>query len=142
MTESPSPSADLDLRLLRCFTVLADHQHFGRAANALHLTQSSLSRQIDRLEQQVGARLLDRTPRGSQLTEAGEVFLPLAPAGSSSGTPGTSSSRRPWANYAAATLKRTYTSSIWTGRTHPPRSWNTAWTSRWRGCRSRPTGCT
>jgi DNA-binding transcriptional LysR family regulator len=38
----------------------------------------SLSRQIDRLEQQVGARLLDRTPRGSQLTEAGEVFLPLA----------------------------------------------------------------
>src|ERR1035441_6719002 len=78
MTESPSPSADLDLRLVRCFTVLAEHQHFGRAANALHLTQSSLSRQIDRLEQQVGARLLDRTPRGSQLTEAGEVFLPLA----------------------------------------------------------------
>jgi len=34
MTESPSPSADLDLRLVRCFTVLAEHQHFGRASNA------------------------------------------------------------------------------------------------------------
>ena len=72
--------ADLDLRLVRCFTVLAEHRHFGRAAAALHLTQSSLSRQIDRLEQQVGARLLDRTPRGTRLTEAGETFLPLATA--------------------------------------------------------------
>ena len=45
---------------------------------APHLTQSSLSRQIRRLEQQVGARLLDRTPRGTQLSEAGRVFLPLA----------------------------------------------------------------
>jgi DNA-binding transcriptional LysR family regulator len=71
---------DLDLRLVRCFTVLAEHGHFGRAADALHLTQSSLSRQINRLEQQVGARLLDRGPRGSRLTEAGEVFLPLATA--------------------------------------------------------------
>jgi len=74
------PDSDLDLRLVRCFTVLAEHQHFGRAAAALHLTQSSLSRSIDRLEQQVGARLLDRTPRGSRLTAAGEVFLPLARA--------------------------------------------------------------
>ena len=78
MTDPPSPAADLDLRLVRCFTVVAECQHFGRAAQALHLTQSSLSRQIDRLERQVGARLLDRTPRGSRLTEAGEVFLPLA----------------------------------------------------------------
>lgn len=76
MTDSP----DLDLRLVRCFTVLAEQLHFGRAAEALHLTQSSLSRQIDRLERQIGARLLDRTPRGTRLTEAGEVFLPLATA--------------------------------------------------------------
>jgi DNA-binding transcriptional LysR family regulator len=80
MPESPPPPADLDLRLVRCFIVLAEHCHFGRAAEALHLTQSSLSRQIDRLEHQVGARLLDRGPRGSRLTEAGEVFLPLATA--------------------------------------------------------------
>jgi DNA-binding transcriptional LysR family regulator len=78
MLDSPSAPVDLDLRLVRCFTVVAEHRHFGRAAVALHLTQSSLSRQISRLEQQMGARLLDRTPQGSRLTEAGEVFLPLA----------------------------------------------------------------
>ena len=71
---------DLDLRLVRYFTVVADHQHFGRAAEVLRVAQPSLSRQIRRLEQQLGARLLDRTPRGTRLTEAGEVFLPLAKA--------------------------------------------------------------
>ncbi|QRP47802.1 LysR family transcriptional regulator [Amycolatopsis sp. FDAARGOS 1241] len=71
---------DLDLRLVHCFTVVAEHRHFGRAADALHVTQPSLSRQVRRLEQQVGARLLDRTPQGSRLTEAGEVFLPQAKA--------------------------------------------------------------
>ncbi|OXR47358.1 Hydrogen peroxide-inducible genes activator [Nocardia cerradoensis] len=71
---------DLDLRLVHCFTLVADHRHFGRAAEALHVTQPSLSRQIHRLEQQLGARLLDRTPQGSRLTEAGEVFLPQAHA--------------------------------------------------------------
>lgn len=69
---------DLDLRLVRYFTVVAEHRHFGRAAEALRVAQPSLSRQIRRLEQQLGARLLDRTPQGSRLTEAGEVFLPLA----------------------------------------------------------------
>jgi DNA-binding transcriptional LysR family regulator len=69
---------DLDLGLVRSFAAVAEHRHFGRAADALHTTQPSLSRQIHRLEQQVGARLIDRTARGSQLTEAGEVFLPLA----------------------------------------------------------------
>jgi len=68
------------LRLVRYFTVVAEHQHFGRAAEALHVAQPSLSRQIRHLEQQLGARLLDRTPQGSRLTEAGEVFLPLARA--------------------------------------------------------------
>jgi len=71
---------DLDLSLVRCFTVLAEHGHFGRAAETLHTTQPSLSRQLRRLEQQLGARLLDRTSRGSKLTEAGEVFLPQAEA--------------------------------------------------------------
>jgi DNA-binding transcriptional LysR family regulator len=71
---------DLDLRLVRYFTVVAEHQHFGRAAAALHIAQPSLSRQIRSLEQQLGARLIDRTPQGSRLTEAGEVFLPLARA--------------------------------------------------------------
>ncbi|MGI5454869.1 LysR substrate-binding domain-containing protein [Streptomyces sp. CA-249302] len=72
--------ADLDLRLVRYFTAVAEHRHFGRAAEALHITQPSLSRQIASLEQQVGARLLDRTPRGTRLTEPGEVFLRRARA--------------------------------------------------------------
>ncbi len=59
---------------------VAEHRHFGRAAEALHVTQPSLSRQVRRLEQQLGARLLDRTPRGTVLTEAGKVFLPRARA--------------------------------------------------------------
>jgi DNA-binding transcriptional LysR family regulator len=80
MPDTPPPPVDLDLRLVHCFTVVAQHRHFGRAAEVLHLTQPSLSRQIHRLEQQLGARLLDRTPRGSRLTEAGEVFLPQAGA--------------------------------------------------------------
>jgi DNA-binding transcriptional LysR family regulator len=72
--------ADLDLRLVRYFTVVAEHRHFGRAAADLLIAQPSLSRQIRRLEQQLGARLLDRTPQGTRLTEAGEVFLPPARA--------------------------------------------------------------
>ncbi|MGY1501018.1 LysR family transcriptional regulator [Streptomyces sp. QTS52] len=71
---------DLDLRLVRYFTVVAEHLHFGRAAQALRIAQPSLSRQIRSLEKELGARLLDRTPQGSRLTEAGEVFLPHARA--------------------------------------------------------------
>jgi DNA-binding transcriptional LysR family regulator len=77
MTALPQP-ADLDLRLVRYFTVVAQHLHFGRAAEVLRLAQPSLSRQIRRLEEQLGARLLDRTSQGTRLTEAGEVFLPQA----------------------------------------------------------------
>ncbi|WP_328980392.1 LysR family transcriptional regulator [Streptomyces canus] len=71
---------DLELRLVRYFTVVAAHQHFGRAAADLHVAQPALSRQIQRLEKYLGARLLDRTPQGTRLTPAGERFLPRAQA--------------------------------------------------------------
>jgi DNA-binding transcriptional LysR family regulator len=71
---------DLDLRLVRYFVVVAEQRHFGRAAQELHITQPSLSRQVRRLEQQLRARLLDRTPQGTALTEAGTAFLPRARA--------------------------------------------------------------
>ncbi|MDN3026061.1 LysR family transcriptional regulator [Streptomyces sp. S.PB5] len=69
---------DLELRLVRYFTVVAAHQHFGRAAADLHVAQPALSRQIQRLEKYLGTRLLDRTPQGARLTAAGETFLPQA----------------------------------------------------------------
>jgi DNA-binding transcriptional LysR family regulator len=80
MTDSASRVVDLDLRLVGYFVAVADHRHFGRAAAALLVAQPSLSRQIRRLEQQMGVRLFDRTPQSTRLTEAGEVFLPRAKA--------------------------------------------------------------
>jgi DNA-binding transcriptional LysR family regulator len=80
MADLPGSRLDFDLRLVRYFTVVAEHGNFARAAAALHLAQPSLSRQIQRLEKQLGARLLDRTPQGSRLTDAGRVFLPQAHA--------------------------------------------------------------
>ncbi|MFB7669019.1 LysR family transcriptional regulator [Kitasatospora sp. NPDC056138] len=71
---------DLDLRLVRYFTTVASHLHYGRAAAELRIAQPSLSRQISQLESRVGARLLDRTRQGTRLTEAGEAFLPHARA--------------------------------------------------------------
>ncbi|MEU9330627.1 LysR family transcriptional regulator [Streptomyces canus] len=71
---------DLELRLVRYFTVVAAHQHFGRAAADLHVAQPALSRQIQRLEKYLGTRLLDRAPQGTRLTPAGERFLPRAQA--------------------------------------------------------------
>jgi DNA-binding transcriptional LysR family regulator len=80
MPDAAPPGADLDLRLVWYFVAVAEHRHFGRAAAGLRIAQPSLSRQVRRLEQQLGARLLDRTPQGTRLTEAGEVFLPRARA--------------------------------------------------------------
>jgi DNA-binding transcriptional LysR family regulator len=76
MTSTP----DLDLRLVRYFTVVAEHGSFGRAAVVLHVAQPSLSRQIRRLEDQLGVRLIDRSGQGSSLTGAGQVFLAEAKA--------------------------------------------------------------
>lgn len=66
---------DFDLRVVRYFVAVAEHGHFGRAATALHITQPSLSRQIRGLEGRLGTTLLERTPQGSRLTDAGRVFL-------------------------------------------------------------------
>jgi DNA-binding transcriptional LysR family regulator len=69
---------DLDLRLVRYFTVVAEQLNFARAAEELRVAQPSLSRQIQRLENTLGVRLLERTTQGSRLTAAGAAFLPQA----------------------------------------------------------------
>jgi DNA-binding transcriptional LysR family regulator len=69
-----------ELSQLRSFVVLAEELHFGRAAARLHLTQPPLSRQIQLLEHQVGAQLLERSSRNVRLTPAGRGFLPEARA--------------------------------------------------------------
>ena len=70
----------MEFRHLRCFTVLAEELHFGRAAQRLAMTQPPLSLNIQQLETDVGARLFERNSRGVALTAAGQAFLPRAQA--------------------------------------------------------------
>jgi DNA-binding transcriptional LysR family regulator len=64
----------IDLSQLRCFVAVAEELHFGKAAVRLHMTQPPLSRQIQLLEEAVGARLLERTSRSVRLTAAGQAL--------------------------------------------------------------------
>ncbi|TWD82566.1 DNA-binding transcriptional LysR family regulator [Kribbella amoyensis] len=66
---------NLDLRLVRHFVVVAEELHFRRAATKLFVAQQVLSRDVRKLEDQLGVRLLDRTTRTVKLTAEGELML-------------------------------------------------------------------
>jgi len=71
-------AGELDLRLLREFVVVAEELHFTRAAARLYLAQQALSRDIARLERQLGVPLFTRTTRRVALTAEGERLLERA----------------------------------------------------------------
>lgn len=64
----------MELRHLVSFLALAEELHFGRAAARLHVTQPSLSQQLQRLERSVGVELVSRTSHAVRLTPAGRAF--------------------------------------------------------------------
>jgi LysR family hydrogen peroxide-inducible transcriptional activator len=68
----------MELHQLRYFSAVADTGSFSRAAEKCHVSQPSLSQQIQKLESELGGRLFDRLGRSVRLTDLGEAFLPRA----------------------------------------------------------------
>jgi LysR family hydrogen peroxide-inducible transcriptional activator len=68
----------VNLRDLSYLVAVADHRHFGRAAEACFVSQPTLSTQIKKLEQELGVPLVERNPRHILLTAAGEQVVARA----------------------------------------------------------------
>src|SRR6187401_3537812 len=68
----------MNLRDLQYLVAVADHGHFGRAAEACYVSQPTLSTQIKKLERDLGVELVERNPRQVLLTAAGEQVVERA----------------------------------------------------------------
>lgn len=68
----------MNLRDLRYLVAVADHRHFGRAAEACFVSQPTLSTQIKKLEEELGVELVERNPRRIMLTAVGEQVVDRA----------------------------------------------------------------
>lgn len=68
----------MDLNLLKYFTAVADEMSFSSAAESIYLSQSSLSKHVKRLEDELGFQLFSRNSHTTELTPAGEALLPAA----------------------------------------------------------------
>jgi DNA-binding transcriptional LysR family regulator len=65
----------MDLKLFRCFDVVAQELHFGRAAQRLDMLPSALGRNIRILEESLGVRLFNRSTRSVELTRSGRALF-------------------------------------------------------------------
>ncbi|MCS7101030.1 MAG: hydrogen peroxide-inducible genes activator [Burkholderiaceae bacterium] len=68
----------MNLRDLQYLVAVADHRHFGRAAEACHVSQPTLSTQLAKLEEYLGVKLFERTNRAVQVTPVGERIAAAA----------------------------------------------------------------
>jgi DNA-binding transcriptional LysR family regulator len=69
----------MDLKQMRYFLAVAEERNFTRAAERLHMAQPPLTRQIQALEEDIGAQLFLRSARGVTLTEAGQALMAEVP---------------------------------------------------------------
>src|ERR1700722_6437408 len=126
----------VELRHLRYFVALADAGTFPRAAERMFIAQPTLSQQIRRLEELVGAPLLQRRRDGMRLTEAGSVLLEESRGGLSRVDHGGGRAARGCGSSCRRACPRTWPSTWPCGcgpRPKPP-------VSMWPGSRRRWTG--
>lgn len=68
----------MEIHQLRYITALSQELSFQRAAKKVHISQPTLSQQIQKLEKELGTPLFERSSGGVRLTAAGETFIPKA----------------------------------------------------------------